>query len=245
MRILLVNDDGYQSNGLLLLCNKLAELGNQIFVVAPDGQRSGYSHSLSLHSPITIKELPKFGKATQAFSCSGTPADCVKFALHQVVPQCDLVISGPNRGENVGYDVIYSGTVAGAEEALIYNTPSIALSRWGAHENFDDCIDIFIELLPKLTQFSAYHTLINVNFPDATRKEIKGVKVCKQGGMIFRDYYVNKGNGVWQVDGDICLDNEHQTDAYWVTNNFVAITPIKLNQTNEEALSQLEQLISK
>ena len=243
MKILLSNDDGYQSAGLQLLCKTLSKLGHQVYVVAPDGQRSGFSHSVNFHKTIHIQSIDNYYGAMCAYSCSGTPCDCVKFGLHNVVPDCDLLICGPNIGENVAYDILYSGTVGAAEEGAIYGVRSIALSRWGSNDNFDACIQCFLEILPTILQYDCHDSVININVPNLPYKEIKGVKVVGQGKAIFRDYYVDEGNCNWRLEGDLHLENEIDTDAAYSSKQYVTVTPIKILQADEDDIIKLRELL--
>src|SRR5690606_32311726 len=131
MRLLLVNDDGIHAEGINKLAMEL-EKKHEVTIVAPDDERSAQSHALTLRKPLVVKEVKLGGIKSKAYSVSGTPADCVRIAIDKLLPEpVDMVISGINRGLNVGMDVLYSGTVSAAIEANLYNIPSIALSaQW-------------------------------------------------------------------------------------------------------------------
>ena len=131
MKILLTNDDGYLAEGIVLLCSSLSVLGHEVYVVAPDGQRSGFSHSATIYKDIVFNKIDNYTGAKLAYSCSGSPADCVKFAESSLNIKFDLLISGPNNGENYGNAILYSGTVAAAEEGVLCGIKSIAVSRIG------------------------------------------------------------------------------------------------------------------
>jgi 5'-nucleotidase len=172
VRILLTNDDGIASEGITLLARALREAGHRVFVVAPDRDRSGVSHSISfLSGPRKLVEL-----ATGTWSCSGTPADCTVLALLGGIPELtvsgggippDLVLSGINRGANIGTDIIYSGTAAAARQGSLIGIPSVALSLVeGGPWHWDMAVSFAVEHLAEFRQRWQPHTFVNVNIPN-------------------------------------------------------------------------------
>lgn len=243
MKILLVNDDGYQSGGLLLLTNKLAECGHEVYVVAPDSQRSAFSHSASVFKNVNFVKLDEYGGAKCAYITSGTPADCVKFGVRQF-SKLDLVISGPNNGENAGHGILYSGTVAGAEEGVLCGVNSIALSRVGYGGPFGSCVEYIAENVEKLASFCRPNIIINVNVPALPMAEIKGVRVCKMClDQLFNDYFrPTDDKTVWYGEGNILDVTDTDSDVYLCGNGYVTITPLAIDRTCRELLDELRVL---
>jgi 5'-nucleotidase len=174
MRILLTNDDGRASPGITLLAKALREAGHRVFVVAPDSDRSGVSHSISfLFGPRKLTEIEK-----DTWSCSGTPADCVVLALLGGIPELkvvdddggippDLLISGINRGANMGTDIIYSGTAAAARQGSLIGIPSLALSLLeGDAWNWEMAVSFAVDRLEQMLSFWKTDTFVNVNIPN-------------------------------------------------------------------------------
>jgi 5'-nucleotidase len=174
MRILLTNDDGYTSPGITLLAKALREAGHQVFMLAPDSDRSGVSHSISFFNGLC--KLTEIEKDT--WSCSGTPADCVVLALLGGIPELkildddagippDLIISGINRGANVGTDLIYSGTAAAARQGSLIGIPSLALSLVeGDTWHWETAVSFSVERLEEMRRFWKADTFVNVNIPN-------------------------------------------------------------------------------
>ena len=183
MRILISNDDGINAPGLKIMEHVAHQFTDDVWVVAPENEQSGASHSLTLTEPMRIREI-----SPKKFAARGTPTDCVMLAVRHIIKdkKPDLVLSGVNRGGNMGEDVTYSGTVAAAMEGTLLGIPSIALSqfigglhrniKWGTGEHMaPDIIDGLLEAgWPK-------DVLINVNFPDATPAAVKSIEVTVQG----------------------------------------------------------------
>jgi len=183
MRILLTNDDGVSSPGIILLAKALRETGHRVIVVAPDKNRSGSSHSISfLDEPIKIKEIEK-----DTWTCSGTPVDCVIVALKGGIPEInimaqegknmqnapDLILSGINLGANLGTDLIYSGTAAAAKQGSLFGIPSIALSLVDNHKgiyHWDVIIPYITGNLPEFMGFWKEDYFVNINFPNNGEK---------------------------------------------------------------------------
>ena len=182
MRILVANDDGINARGLKVLTRIAKTIGKDVWVVAPETEQSGASHSLTLHEPLRIRRL-----SSRRFAVHGTPTDCVMLAIHQIIKgrAPDLVLSGVNRGANIGDDVTYSGTITAAMEGTILGVPSIAMSqslrgdhpvKWSTTEHHAP--DIVRRLL---RAGWPDQVLININFPDLVEAAVKGIKVTTQG----------------------------------------------------------------
>ncbi len=253
MKILVSNDDGVFASGLKTLAQSLKKLG-QVVVVAPLEERSTMGHSLTLHKPL---RLQKIGDAF--YGINGSPADCVYLAIREVFKGMpDLVVSGPNRGANLGQDVYYSGTVSAAREACILGIPAIALSVDVAHGNkknptkevsvhYDTACAELLKFLAKikLKDFSKYN-LFNINVPNVGKSKIKGMHFTRMG---FRHYSGNvikridhRGKPYFWVGGQYKgFQDEPGTDCSSVARGFVSVTPIQLDCTNFNTLMDLEK----
>lgn len=250
MRILLVNDDGIHSEGIHILARTL-EKDHEVIIVAPEEQRSAQSQAITIEKDIIVKGTKLKGIKSKAYSVSGTPVDCVRIALDKLIEKpVDLVISGINRGLNAGMDILYSGTVSAAIEANMYNLPAMALST----ELVDDKIDYHLAakygkyILEKSKEYFIRNNIIlSVNTPYLNSKEIKGIKVCKIGGVIY-DYYVmedngNKGEKILKLEGRKDLEFEEGTDRFYLSQGYITITPLHYDLTNFNLLKEVENWI--
>ncbi len=241
--ILVSNDDGVQADGLAALRRALAEIG-EVTVVAPNRQRSAASHSLTVDVPLRATYLED-----NVVSVDGTPTDCVLLALKSLLPKPpDILVSGVNRGPNVGDDVTYSGTVAAAMEATLLGIPSIAVSLGhSAGGTFDyvpaaaiarDIAKLVLERgLPD-------DTLLNVNVPNLPAEEIKGIRIAKLGKQTYEDSIIEKtdprGRRYYWIGGYISTARtESDTDIAAVADGFVSVTPIDLDLTDYDAMGAL------
>ena len=232
MKILLTNDDGVDAKGINCLKDMLVGLGHSVVVIAPDRNCSASSHSLTLRTSIIFKQIRENVIAVQ-----GTPVDCVYLALNgllEYVP--DLVISGINQGENLGDDVIYSGTLAAAREARLAGISAIAVSLAG-EENFTTATLVVEQLLKEKIYLN--YNLWNINVPDVEYKNINGIKLTKQGfrSIKARDkinvYSLRNETAFW-VNKPSRPDEEYLSLDYdfgAVAKNFVSITPITIDYT--------------
>lgn len=239
MKIFLTNDDGIRSEGLGLLAEALLRQGHQLLVIAPLSEKSACSHSLSIRKPM---RLIRQERPYPAYALDGTPADCVKF-MHLHFPEFapDLVLSGINRGENLGRDVHYSGTVGAAMEGGTLGYRAIALSS-DTHENnnFDVCAEIICRNLDAMAALDFQNTIYNLNIPNIPRSEMKGIVFTRLGEHTFDDHYVEEEEGVFMLTGDPLLDEEadKDNDVCLLREGYVTITPILCNKTNRDVLSR-------
>ncbi len=246
-RILLTNDDGINAPGMKVLQRIARALSDDVWVVAPEGEHSGASHSLTLTAPLRLRKI-----SAKKFAVEGTPTDCVMMAMNQVMADNPpaLLLSGVNRGANMGEDVTYSGTIAAAMEGTLVGVPSIALSQsfanrrivhWPTAENHAG--DIIRRLVaigwPK-------DVLMNVNFPDVLPGDVQGVEVVRQGRRDFtalnieqridareRPYY-------WIGFRPIQGTPKAGTDLRATEDGRIAITPLHLDLTENKVLKQLK-----
>lgn len=252
MRILISNDDGIYAPGIKALATRLAEEPqHEVYVVAPDRERSATGHALTLHKPLRVEEIDIPGKMRGCWSTTGTPSDCVKLAISVLLEQKpDLVISGINNGANLGAEVLYSGTVAGAMEGAFLNVPSIAVSMvtkdQGKH--FDVAADFMARFISvyKSSMFGA-KTMININVPSLPAEKIKGVKVTELGVRGYNDWFEKRhdprGRDYYWLTGHAIEEGEAETsDAHAIYNDIISITPVTFNMTDRKALPALEAM---
>lgn len=249
MRILLTNDDGINAQGLLALYRAIKNYGD-IIVVAPDGERSSVGHGITLSKPIFKKTIYR-DKKLFGYGLSGTPADCVKFALKKIMnKKPDLVISGINLGPNDGCSVYYSGTVAGAREGALMGIPSIALSL----DTFTDpdytyAAKIGALLIKNMVKLLIPKgTFLNVNVPNFAEKDIKGIRVTQQGlraihGTIQtkKDPFANEY--YWLTGASPDIKKEDGSDTFALKKKYVAITPIQVDTTHHAYLNDLNEAL--
>ncbi|HEX9880867.1 MAG TPA: 5'/3'-nucleotidase SurE [Candidatus Binatia bacterium] len=246
MRILLSNDDGIYSEGLLALEEKLKALG-ETFTVAPDRVQNSMSHALTLHRPLRVEEI-----APRRFSVDGTPTDCVKLALTGLLPvRPDLVISGINKGPNIGDDIIYSGTVSAAIEGTLLGIPSVAVSLVTFKDFVFDAAADFTALLASriLKKGLPPGTLLNVNVPPCSAGEIKGWRLSRQGKRHYAENVVERtdprGKKYYWIGGDdLGFAKEDGTDCMAVHEGFISVTPLHVDLTNHGIFKQVEELMT-
>jgi len=238
MNILLSNDDGILAPGIRCLAATLAQI-HQVTVIAPDRERSATGHALTLHKPLRVEAVgDPYPPQVSAWTCSGTPADCVKFGLDALLKSPpDWVIAGINRGANLGTDVLYSGTVSAAMEGLLEGIPSLAISlvSYTAKEiqAFQPSADFVLTLLEKLG-IPALPTLLNVNVP-AT--EIRGVVVAPLGVRKYLDIFEQRadprGKDYYWLAGEVITDGvDPDTDLHAIQQNLITMTPLQFNLTD-------------
>jgi len=247
-RILISNDDGINSEGIHKLHETLKRLG-EVYVVAPDRDQSAVSHSLSLFRPLRLDKISEY-----VYSVDGTPTDCVNLAINGILKdrKPDLVVSGINKGENLGDDITYSGTVSAAMEGTLLGVPSIAISLVGRGEfNFDNALE-HSESISKyvLQRGLPTDTLLNVNVPNTPASEHKGIMITKQGKRLYDEPIVEKvdprGKKYYWIGGDELgyLDIE-KSDIVAVREGYISVTPISLDFTNHNFLETLKSHLIK
>ena len=227
MNILVTNDDGILSEGILALANVLKTKHN-VTIIAPDGNRSGYSRSMSFHKDLTF--LPhNLVEGVKAFTLSGTPSDCVRFGLTGLGLTFDLVIAGINHGSNLGNDIFYSGTVNSCYEANFCGVPAIAISNI-AHSNFkfSETASFIKEHIDNFISYASKEYTLNINVPNVDKCDIKGIKVCKPGVCRYSDGYIKTSDTTFRLIGEPLppTEDEFETDVYYLYNNYVSVTPV-------------------
>lgn len=251
MRILLTNDDGIQAQGIHALIQELSNVG-EIYLAAPDRERSGTGHSITVFEPIKVVKTNITG-VKQSWIIGGTPVDCVKMAIARLIDEkIDLVVSGINHGSNLGTDVLYSGTVSAAAEGVIMGSPSLAVSL-NSQDNFEfDFAAQFtrrvVDMLTK--QGFDKNTLININIPDLSENDIKGIRFTKLGlrnyDNLFEERRDPRGNTYYWLGGGV-MDEEQdpESDVYAVNQGFISVTPIHLDLTDYQLINQYRRISPK
>lgn len=252
MKILVSNDDGVFAPGLKILANSLSEIG-KVVVVAPMEERSTMGHSLTLHKPLRLNKIDD-----NFYGVSGSPADCVYVGMKEVLKgKPDLVISGPNRGANLGQDVYYSGTVSAAREACILGIPSLALSVDVVHTSKKSKREIavrydvasnqlikFIKTYKKNLKELCRQTLININVPNLSENKLQGFRFTRMGFRYYSGDVLrrmdHRGRPYFWVGGQYKgYQDVPGTDCEAVANRYVSVTPIHLDCTNHRLLESL------
>ncbi|WP_419162011.1 5'/3'-nucleotidase SurE [Candidatus Palauibacter sp.] len=240
--LLCTNDDGVQAGGLSLLA-RVAEAFGDVWTVAPDREQSATSHALSLHRPIRLTQLSE-----RRYMVDGTPTDCVLLAVKEILETPPgFVLSGVNHGPNMGEDVLYSGTVAGAMEATILGVPAIAFSFTGDDETvLDTYANLLGDLIGSCLRRTGFpdETFLNVNLPNRPASEVEGVVVTALGRRVYHDslrrsrdpqgydsFRIGGGHSAWRGRED--------SDFRAVRAGYVSVTPLHLDLTNFELLNEV------
>lgn len=240
MRVLLTNDDGLSSAGLLELARAMRSAGDT-FVVAPEHERSAASHAITLHKPLRAVRVTLGDTGAPAWATNGTPADCVALAVLDLLgAPPDVVVSGINLGANLGMDLIYSGTVSGAVEAVLFGIPAIAISVASFTDVHWEGAAIFAAHLAGEVERHGLprDTFLNVNVPNLPADQIRGVEITRQSSRRYvsrlekrsdprgRDYY-------WLTGSPNGGESDPGTDAHAVAEGRISITPLRLDMTHE------------
>lgn len=251
--ILVTNDDGINAPGLKTLIEIAKKFGD-VFAIAPDEGRSGMSHAITIKYPLRIKKIRE-EEGLVFYSCSGTPADCVKIAINQIMDRKpDLLLSGINHGSNSSISVVYSGTMGAAIEGGLHAIPAIGLSNidYSSKPDFSASI-LYGEIIIKNTMLEGLPAgiCLNVNFPKVSASEVKGIKVCRQA------------RGLWVEEFDKRTD-PHKREYYWLTgyfenyepdaedtdewalkNNYVSVVPVNIDFSDLKAVEKLKSSYAK
>jgi 5'-nucleotidase len=241
MRILITNDDGIDALGLKILAEVLS-LKYDVYIVAPDQERSACSNAITVRDEIKVKKI-----TDRSFSVSGFPADCVNVGFHSgIIPEIDLVVSGINHGANLGDDLIFSGTVAGARTAYIYGKSGIAVSVDSYHkasEFFREDAEFVSEFIDEIkNEIKTVPHLFNINFPNIPKEKIKGTVYTFSGRRKYTDTFTsNKGPGddlLLRLDGKVESHLETGSDTKAVADGYISINPLTINSDNSDYLSR-------
>ena len=245
MKILLTNDDGIFAPGIRALCKEL-EKDHDVTVVAPDRERSAAGHAITIHYPLRVKEMEFDGIDSKCIAVDGTPADCVKIAYEALIEEeIDLLISGINIGPNLGRDVLYSGTVSAAIEGLLLGLPSIAVSLVADdHWDFKDSAKYMRKFVKEYQKQSLKKdVLLNINIPIDYKKGTKVTELGDRGYTnSFEERFDPREEKYYWLAGELVEEGTVEgTDVTAAKNNFISITPIKLNLTSHEHLNELKK----
>ena len=238
MRILITNDDGIAAPALPHLVKWAQNLG-EVTVVAPKIEQSGKSQAIDFFREVEIKRTPRLGEV-EAWAMDSTPADCVRFGIVGLKREYDLVISGINKGFNLGHDIAYSGTVGATFEAARLGVPAIAFSM-DYEANAEDVVPYLDGVIDFMNEKGLWDcgSLYNVNIPN----DVQGICITRQGGAFYSDafekregdYYIQVGDPIRNPELDLTVD----TDAIWA--NQISISPLTHNRTDKEALAKLTE----
>lgn len=247
--ILVTNDDGVDAPGLLALAQAMQQIG-KVSVVAPDHNWSMCGHVKTIFKPLPIRQL-SLADGTPALAVSGAPSDCVAIALMGMLAEkVDLVVSGINPYPNLGHDLTYSGTVTAAMEGVIHGVPAAAFSLDGPDHNFQGTVDYSTaaaaagEVVRRILDNGLpEHTLLNVNVPYVTQKELRGYQITRLGKRIYLDRLMpsSPGQAEYQIGGDPPVGEvEDGTDFGALAASFVSITPVHLDMTAHHLIAPLQ-----
>lgn len=244
--ILVTNDDGITAPGIRTLISVMNTIGD-VVVVAPDSPQSGMGHAITVNATLYLEKVTIDGNQPE-YSCSGTPADCVKLAVREILDRKpDICVSGINHGSNSSINVIYSGTMSAALEAGIEGIPAIGFSlldyNWNA--DFEHCKP-FIETITRqvLEHGLPDGVVLNVNLPKLKKEDIKGIKVCRQARANWVEEFDKRTNPMgreyyWLAGKFVNLDNGEDTDEWALENGYVSVVPVQFDLTAHHLIQNL------
>jgi 5'-nucleotidase len=248
--ILVCNDDGITSKGILTLVNVMKTIGD-VIVVAPDSPQSGMGHAITVGETLRLEENFIF-EGVKAFECSGTPADCVKMARHFVLKgqrQPDVVVSGVNHGSNTSISVLYSGTMSAAIEGAIEGTPAIGFSLcdFSYSADFSHTEEYIRKItLQVLEKGLPKGVALNVNFPAKSDLPLRGVRICRQANAKWVEDFdmrldPNGRKYFWMLGNFVNFDKGEDNDEWAIANNYVAVVPVQFDLTAHSAIPVLNE----
>ena len=247
--ILVTNDDGINAPGIRTLISVVKDIGD-VIVVAPDSPQSGMGHAITINSTLHSSRITPKNSEIIEYSCSGTPADCVKLAINELMPRKpDLCVSGINHGSNSSINVIYSGTMSAAVEAGIEGVPAIGFSlldySWNA--DFSQSKDFIRKItLNALNKGIPKGVVLNVNIPAVNKSDIKGVKICRQAMAYWVEEFDKRKNPLgqeyyWLTGKFVNKDQGEDTDEWALKNNYISIVPVEFDLTAHHAIQGLNE----
>ena len=246
--LLITNDDGITSPGIMNLVEAVKDLG-KVIVVAPDKPQSGMGHAITIGQPLRLHKVHQF-EGIESYACTGTPVDCVKLAVDKVLHRKpDLCLSGINHGANHSINVIYSGTMSAAVEAAIESIPSAGFSLLdydieadftGARKYTRQIVELMLST--KLDK----HTILNVNFPSMPVELLRGIRICRQAYAKYEEDFIERSDPhgrlyYWLTGEFVNFDKGKDTDVWALANNYVSVVPVQFDMTNYVLKSQLEK----
>jgi 5'-nucleotidase len=245
--ILVTNDDGITAPGIRTLIEVMLTIGD-VVVVAPNSPQSGKGHAITLDATLYVEQIEVPHKTHLEYTCSGTPADCVKLAVREILDRRpDICVSGINHGSNASINVIYSGTMSAAIEAGIEGIPAIGFSllnyNWDA--NFEACKTFVKTITKNVLQHGLQEGIVlNVNIPDIAKTAIKGIKICRQARANWVEAFDKRktpsGKDYYWLTGEfVNLDGGEDTDEWALEHNYVSVVPVKFDLTAHHAIQHL------
>jgi len=249
LKILVTNDDGIYSQGIYALWEVAKEFG-EVTIVAPNTQKSAVGHAITIANPLYVKEIDR-DNGFKGFSVSGTPADCVKIGIKNIMKSTpDIVLSGINIGSNLGNNIIYSGTVAAAIEGAVSGIPSIAFSVDSFSPNSFETSKAVVRKLINLYLDNSppSGTILNVNVPHCSLRDLKGYRVTIQGKQYFDDNFDERIDPrgrkyYWMIGEMVDNDKKLDCDGIAIKNDYASITPLNYEMTNTNYFDELKNLI--
>jgi len=244
--ILVTNDDGITAKGIRSLIEVMKEFG-EVFVVAPDKPQSGMGHAVTINGVLRLNEVHSI-EGVRAWSCSGTPVDCVKLAIYSIMHRKpDLLVSGINHGSNSSINVIYSGTMSAAVEGAVENIPSIGFSLLDhdAEADFEAAKSVVRTLTANILKHGLNGgTCLNVNIPKIPKEEIKGIKICRQAKAFWEDAFEKRidpsGKPYYWLTGEFNnSDKGEDTDEWALHNGYVSVVPVHYDLTAHHVMASL------
>lgn len=245
--IFITNDDSLLAKGIASLVQTASQFGD-VVVIAPDKPQSGMGHAITLHDILRLTPSDIFGKAVQTFSCSGTPVDCVKLGIAEVLHRKpDLLLSGVNHGLNASTNVLYSGTMSAAVEGAMSGVPSIgfSLDSFDLEADFTVAQRVAARIIPTVLKNGLSEGVcLNVNIPDVKPEQFKGIKICKQAYATWEDRFDKRedqfGRPYYWLTGDFDLqDSAEGTDLNALAAGYASVVPTQFDLTAHEVIAQL------
>jgi len=245
--ILVTNDDSVNAKGIHALVEMAKQFG-QVVVVAPDKPQSGMGHAITIHDPLRLDACHLFPE-TEAYACSGTPVDCVKLGIYEVLHRRpDLILSGINHGENSSTNVLYSGTMSAAIEGAMEGIPSVgfSLADYAADADFSATQFFGAKIIAQLLQSPISESVcLNVNVPKLKKDEIQGIQMCQQAHAYWADRFEKRqdqyGRDYFWLTGEFAdVDQRPNTDLEALKKGFVSVVPTHFDLTSYETLKQLK-----
>ena len=245
--ILITNDDSIHAGGIKALTEAVKDLG-RVIVVAPDKPQSGMGHAITIGHPLRLQKV-NFVEGVEAYTCNGTPVDCVKLAVDKVLhTKPDICLSGVNHGANHSINVLYSGTMSAAMEASIESIPSAGFSLldYSMEADFTAAKTVVRKIaIQMLAKKQHKHLLLNVNIPAVPENQLKGIKICRQAYAKYEEDFIERtdphGKMYYWLTGEfVNFDRGKDTDVWALKNNYVSVVPVQFDLTNYELKTKLE-----